>query len=497
METEVGASEGIRTLDINLGKVALYQAELRSHPSNTTNPKRQAGDCKSGFRFGKPRHPPHRPGFGLPRQRLCQIFPVRVPGNHTPGALGFSLMNRDAIFTPDGPGRPQPQQWCLRTVWILARKTLAAVTLAGAMLPPVCKTLAAPAQTAADWPGFRGSPALLGLAAGTLPDKPALLWSFKTGGPVKSSAAVTADKVFVGSDDGHLYALDLANGRKLWAFKTGGPIESSPLVLDGRVFFGSSDAHVYALAAADGKLLWKVETGDKILGAPNWVRSPRGDANWVLVGSYDFKLYCLDAATGRTNWVYETGNYINGSPAVAQGRTVFGGCDAILHVISLADGQKLKEIEAGAYVAGSVALDGARAYFGHYGNEFQCVDLEKGEKVWTFKDRNFPFFSSPAVTADRVIFGGRDKRLHCVNKADGRPVWSFTTRGKVDSSPVVVGDKVLVGSEDGRVYLVSLTEGRELWSYEIGEAVTASPAVAGGRFVIGSEDGSVYCFGAK
>ena len=30
----IGASEGIRTLDIHLGKVTLYQAELRSHPVN-------------------------------------------------------------------------------------------------------------------------------------------------------------------------------------------------------------------------------------------------------------------------------------------------------------------------------------------------------------------------------------------------------------------------------------------------------------------------------
>ncbi len=29
---ESGASEGIRTLDIHLGKVTLYQTELRSHP---------------------------------------------------------------------------------------------------------------------------------------------------------------------------------------------------------------------------------------------------------------------------------------------------------------------------------------------------------------------------------------------------------------------------------------------------------------------------------
>jgi hypothetical protein len=29
-EMEIGASEGIRTLDIHLGKVTLYQTELRS-----------------------------------------------------------------------------------------------------------------------------------------------------------------------------------------------------------------------------------------------------------------------------------------------------------------------------------------------------------------------------------------------------------------------------------------------------------------------------------
>src|SRR6185312_6432695 len=139
--------------------------------------------------------------------------------------------------------------------------------------------------------------ALTGVASGTIPDKPSLLWSFKTGGAVKSSAAIVNGRVFIGSDDSTVYALDLANGKKVWATKTGGGIESSPLVLDGSVFVGSSDAALYAFDAGNGKQLWKYETGDKILGAPNWVKSPQGGANWVLIGSYDFKLHCLDAAT--------------------------------------------------------------------------------------------------------------------------------------------------------------------------------------------------------
>ena len=352
-----------------------------------------------------------------------------------------------------------------------------------------------PSASASSWPMFRGGLALLGLSPVKLPKDLALTWSFKTQGPVKSSAAIVENRVYIGSDDGNVYALDLNTGAKIWAYKTQSGVESSPLVLDERVFVGSTDATFYALEKATGKLLWKYATGDKIVGAPNWVKSPKGDATWILVGSYDFKLHCVDAITGKSNWVYESSNYINGSPAVSKGQTIFGGCDEMLHVISLADGQQIKEVPAGAPIAASAALDGNRAYFGHYENAFLCVDIDKGTNLWTFRDRNFPYFSSPAVTKDRIVVGGRDKQLHCLKREDGKSLWSFSTRGKVDSSPVVCGDKVVVGSDDGRIYLVSLDQGAELWSYEIGQPVTSSPAVVENQVVIGCEDGSVYAFG--
>src|SRR5438309_725219 len=299
------------------------------------------------------------------------------------------------------------------------------------LLAALLSLLPARGATGADWPMFRGDPALLGVAPVSLRKELALLWNFKTKGPVKSSPAIVGARVYIGSGDQHVYALDLGTGQKLWAFKTEGPIESSPLVLNDRVFFGSSDSSLYALDAATGKLVWKYATGDKILGSPNWLKSPAGGATWILVGSYDFKLHCVDASSGKSNWVYESGNYINGSPAVAGGQTVFGGCDALLHVISLADGKQVKEVEAGAYVAGSVALADGRAYFGQFENEFLCVDLKKGEKAWGFHDRNFPFFSSPAVTKDRVVLGGRDKLLHCVKRDNAATLWTFPTGGKV------------------------------------------------------------------
>jgi outer membrane protein assembly factor BamB len=157
----------------------------------------------------------------------------------------------------------------------------------------------------------------------------------------------------------------------------------------------------------------------------------------------------------------------------------------------------VKEIEAGGYIAGSLAMKDRRAYFGHFENEFLCIDIARGTRQWVYRDRNFPYFSSPAIAGERVLVGGRDKKLHCLDRETGKSIWTFATQGKVDSSPVVCGDKVVVGSDDGLLYLVSLADGKQLWSYEIGQPVSSSPAVVDGRVVVGSEDGSVYCFGKK
>src|SRR5437764_12245632 len=54
----------------------------------------------------------------------------------------------------------------------------------------VALLLSAAITRADSWPMFHGGPALLGVASGDLPVKPELLWSFKTGRPVKSSAAI-------------------------------------------------------------------------------------------------------------------------------------------------------------------------------------------------------------------------------------------------------------------------------------------------------------------
>lgn len=350
----------------------------------------------------------------------------------------------------------------------------------------------------ANWSMHRGNPELQGLTAGTAPAKAELAWTFKAAKAIKAGAAIVDGKVFFGDDEGIIYGVDLATGKELWQFKTEGPIEATPLVLDGVVFLGSSDASVYALEAATGKLKWKYTTGDKVLGGANHVKNPNGEGTWLVIGSYDSSLHCVDAATGKAVWTYATDNYINGTPALLpSGDVLFGGCDSYIHVLSLKDGKEVRQIEAEAYIASSVAIRDGLGYVGNYGNMVLAFDPKSGEVKWKYKDRNFPYFSSAAVTQDRVIIGGRDKRLHAIERATGKGVWTFQTRGQVESSPVAFDDAVVVGSQDGRLYCVNLSDGQERWAYEIGAPLTASPSVAGGFLVIGAEDGNLYAFKAS
>lgn len=83
-----------------------------------------------------------------------------------------------------------------------------------------------------------------------------VLWGAKTGtaqnywpGPYQtaSAPAVYKNQVFVGGTDGDVTAYDSSNGSVLWSFRTGDWVMSSPRVLGTTLFVGSNDGWIYAL----------------------------------------------------------------------------------------------------------------------------------------------------------------------------------------------------------------------------------------------------------
>ena len=153
-------------------------------------------------------------------------------------------------------------------------------------------------------------------------------WRFATGDAVGSSPAVFGGVVYVGGWDGHVYALDAATGRERWRFATGEALESSPAAVDGVVYVGSGDGNVYSLDAATGRERWRFAAGDGVGSSPAVV------GGVVYVGSYDHNVYALDAATGAERWRFATGDRVFSSPAVVGGLVYVGSQDGNVYAIT-------------------------------------------------------------------------------------------------------------------------------------------------------------------
>ena len=75
------------------------------------------------------------------------------------------------------------------------------------------------------------------------------MWTFPTRGKVESSPVVAGGRVVVGSDDGRVYVVSLADGSEVWNYDIGQPVQSSPAVVDGYIVIGSDDGYVYCFTS--------------------------------------------------------------------------------------------------------------------------------------------------------------------------------------------------------------------------------------------------------
>ncbi|MBP7949659.1 MAG: PQQ-binding-like beta-propeller repeat protein [Verrucomicrobiales bacterium] len=354
-------------------------------------------------------------------------------------------------------------------------------------------TIASPAAENAAWPLWRGTPDMRGIASVSFSFPLRLAWKYAAGKPIKATAVSDGTCAYVGDGSGKFFALQLSDGVKKWEYAIKDPIEGSAAVVGDLVVFGGGDGGVHALTKTDGKPRWKTMTDGEIKGAINVFERP-GQPPLLLVGSYDNQLYALNSADGAKVWTVPTSNYINGAAALAGNRALFGGCDGFLYLVNAETGREEGKVEVKDPIANTVATNGAAAFLGHYGNAVLAVDLASRQPKWTFAEKDFPYFSSPALTEDSVLVGDRGKYLRCLSAKVGDEKWAFRATGRIDSSPVVAGQAVIVGSDDGRIYAVNLADGAELWHYEIGPPVQTSPCIAAGRLIMGADDGVIYCF---
>lgn len=333
-----------------------------------------------------------------------------------------------------------------------------------------------------------------------------LKWTFKTNGKIFSSPIVHNGVVYVGSEDGNLYAIDENTGKTYWKFKTGGPVHSSAAVFKNTVYIGSFDGYYYAVDSKTGQLKWKFKTGgeqwsgeisflglkpidkymddlwDFFLSSP--VINPDKQNPSVFFGSSDGNVYALNANTGELKWKFEAKGSIHCSPVLYKNTLYIGSWDANLYAIDIKTGEMRWKFETGKQmgfkgIESTVAVANDMVYFGARDPFLFALNAETGKLVWKY-DAAYSWIISSAVVDNGVVYVGTSDTfaLLGLDAKTGKELFKFKANGYVYSSPAIAGDTAYFGDFTGNFFAVNTkslgkewnsfsTENRKLFSPEI------------------------------
>jgi eukaryotic-like serine/threonine-protein kinase len=341
---------------------------------------------------------------------------------------------------------------------------------------------------------FRGDPAHSGVYTGQGPRQfHHLKWKFATGNRIVSSPVIANKKIYFGSDDGNLYAIDAESGREIWKRSTKGPVSSSPAVAGGIVYLTSYDGNFYALNAETGALKWKFATGgerrfeakglhgmqpkNQTIADPFDIllSSPVVADGAVYFGSGDGNLYALDAATGDLRWKFKTGDVVHASPAFVNGVVFVGSWDSYFYAVDAKTGKEKWRFHGGedplihnqvGFQSSPAVIDGT-VYTGCRDAQVYALDAATGKEKWRFDNALSWVNTSPAVTQGKVFFATSDSSLyHMVDAATGKSLVRQQGKAYMFSSPAIAGDVVFLGVLNGTLEARDANTGELLWDYQ-------------------------------
>lgn len=228
-----------------------------------------------------------------------------------------------------------------------------------------------------------------------------------------------------------------------WTFKTdafdgnGGPKKrmSRPISVNSNIYVGCGNGDLYSINRFEGKETWRyaganrtwtivgTEFEQQRRGPGGMMTTPAFSNGRVFAGNYDGNVYALDT-NGREDWRYRTNGRIQFPPITSDGDLYIVSGDGFLYCINTSSGEKrwdfnLDEVRTIPAIKGSdVVISDS--------NGLHCVKSESGETLWKYQEV-IPTADPPCISNDRVyVVGGHPQgELHSIDINSGEKIWSF------------------------------------------------------------------------
>lgn len=248
-----------------------------------------------------------------------------------------------------------------------------------------------------------------------------LPWGHESGDHYIASPAIDGASIIFAAGDGVVRSVD-ATGTIRWQTPLGERIRATPTVAEGRVFIGTVNGHIVALDAKTGAMIWKFATDGVTIDSSKFgfdrhtIQSSPAVADGIVVtGARDGKIYALHAANGQVKWTQSHGtSWIITSPAIVDGIVYLGSSDAgFVQALQLSDGKEVWKFTTQSPVWSSPAIAGDTLYTADFLGRLHAIDRRTGAQRWFFRAAAH-VFGGPAVDGNRIYFGSNDGALYAL-----------------------------------------------------------------------------------
>jgi outer membrane protein assembly factor BamB len=294
------------------------------------------------------------------------------------------------------------------------------------------------------------------------------------------------------SGKGAVTAVDLSTRARLWSVALSAAPLGAPAIASGRVFFGTFDGFVYALNEKDGSLAWpRVRTDGAVYSAP-----AVGDGKVFAVGenssSGAARLYAIDAATGRLAWSYSPGRLgvFASSPSVIPGSVFVGFGDRSVVALDTANGGvRWKQLVRGDFSSTSApALSGGALFVADREGGLYRFDARTGVRAWDYQFSDYSVASAPLVVGNVVFHGLDDGTVAAVSVTSGRLRWETRFALGAIGTFTPDGDLLLIAAEGTRGGILALRHDPSGALLDVASPSTFQPGIAlrnfGAAFVL-------------
>ncbi|HSB26615.1 MAG TPA: PQQ-binding-like beta-propeller repeat protein [Pyrinomonadaceae bacterium] len=389
-------------------------------------------------------------------------------------------------------------------------------------------SFAATAQTAGDWPQWRG-PNRDGISKETgllqqWPEQgPPLVWKASGAGNGYSSLAVTGGRIFtmgVRGDREYVVAFDVATGKEVWATPNGrvftndrgnGP-RGTPTVDGDRLYALGGSGDLSCLEAKSGRVLWTMNILQKFGGSnPRWgiSESPliMGEKVLVNAGGPDASVIALNKTNGSVIWRSQSdaAGYSSGMPLqIGSVTQVVFFTDQRAVGLDVKDGKLLWSYPKASNDVANVAtpvIKGNRVFLSSdYGTGAGLVEVKADgtaqEVYFTKEMRNH---HSSSILIGDYLYGFSSGILTAMRFDTGAVAWRDRSVGK--GSLVYADGKLYAFSENGVVGLIEATPTGyvEKGRFRIQQdslPTWTHPVIAGGRLYLRDQN-TIYAYDVR